>query len=776
ENSGNLRTTDDLVANWTFSDDDADLQVQFYIWWYKNGIIQPSLNNSKIVNAGNTTKDQAWKFELVVYDGEENSTLSTLSPPIQILNTAPEAFGVSITSNPNTTTQLVASWTFNDVDSDSQVSYLIRWYKGGILQPSMNDSTTVSSSITTKGEEWNFTLQVYDGEDYSTTYNSSSVAILNSIPTVSGLTITSSPYNTTDLETSWTFVDDDSGDNQADYYIRWYKDNALQTNLDNKTTVEAANTTKGEQWNFTLQVFDGESWSIIYNSSITVILNSVPTITGLTTFNKTTNVLDTDTLEITYIYFDPDLDSEGSPIVYWYKNNVSGSYYIQSKDNHTILYSTDTSDGDFWYYKISVHDGITYSNNHTSIGVSINFVNGKPEALNVQIISDLYTTDDLVGNYVYSDPTENHSEAGTLYSWYWYNSSSGKYELQHAYNNTLTLPASATAKGDQWKFSVRPKDGLDFGNWTNSSVVTIINSKPTVSDLTLTFNPYNITDLLISWSFEDNDTGDNQDDYYLRWYKDGENQSHLDNKTIVEATNTTKGEVWNYTLQVYDGESWSIVYNSTSTTILNTAPTVSEIGIQNAASLLTVDNLIANWTFNDLDLDNQDDYNISWFKNGEIQGELNNTITVGADNTTKGEFWKFTLQVHDGENWSIIYTSQTISILNTAPEASNVDLTSNPFTTDDLVATWEYNDNDSDSQISWLICWYKDGFLQSSLNDSETVSSSLTTKGEDWNYTLQVFDGSNYSIVYNSPIITILNSLPIASGLTITLTPYNTTN
>ncbi|MHA2335107.1 MAG: DUF2341 domain-containing protein, partial [Candidatus Hodarchaeales archaeon] len=503
ENSGNLRTTDDLLANWTFSDLDADSQVAFYILWYKNGILQPLLNNTQTVAAGNTSKDQSWYFTLVVHDGEENSSLYTLSPPVQILNAAPTATGVTITANPNTTSQLEADWTFNDDDSgDVEISYLVRWYEGGILQPALNDSKTVSSSLTTKGEEWNFTLQVFDGEDYSIVYNSSTVTILNSPPTVSGLTITSNPYNITDLETSWTFVDDDSGDGQADYYIRWYKDKALQSQLDNKTTIGAANTTKGEQWNFTLQVFDGESWSIIYNSSIAEILNSAPTIIGSATFNKTISVLETDTLNITYSYYDPDFDSEVSPIIYWYKNNASGSYYIQSKDNHTILYSTDTSDGDFWYYKIRVNDGITYSNNYTSIGVPINFVNGKPEALNVQIISGLYTTDDLLGSYVYSDPTENHSEAGTLYAWYWFNSSSGKYELQHAYNDTLTLPAIATAKGDQWKFSVRPKDGLSYSvDWFNSSAVTILNTLPTASGLILTSNPYNTTNLVANWTF-----------------------------------------------------------------------------------------------------------------------------------------------------------------------------------------------------------------------------------------------------------------------------------
>ncbi|MHA2334669.1 MAG: hypothetical protein ACXAEU_21760 [Candidatus Hodarchaeales archaeon] len=779
ENTGNLYTDSNLVANWTFSDVDEDSQVEFYIWWYKNGIIQTSLNDSKIVNAGNTTKDQAWKFDLVVYDGEDNSSLYSLSPPVQILNTAPTTTGESITSNPNTTSQLEADWTFDDDDTgDVEISYLIRWYKGGILQPALNDSDTVSSSLTSKGEEWNYTLQVFDGEDYSIVYNSSTVTILNLAPTVSGLTITSTPYNTTDLEASWTFVDDDSGDSQTDFYIRWYKDNVIQSSLDNKTTVEAANTTKGEQWNFTLQVFDGENWSVIYNSSITDILNSAPIITGTATFNKTVNVLETDTLNITYVYYDSDLDGEGSAIVYWYKNNASGSYYIQSKDDHTILYSTDTTDGDFWYYILRVIDGFDYSSNYTSIGVSINFVNGKPEALNVQITSDLYTTDDLVGSYVYSDPAENHSEAGTLYAWYWFNSSSGKFKLQHAYNNTLTLPWDATSKGDQWKFSVRPKDGLNYSDsWYNSSAVTILNTLPTASGLILTSNPYNTTNLVANWTFADIDA-DSQADYYIRWYKDNVLQSQLDNKTTVEAANTTKGEVWNYTLQVQDGEGWSTVYNSDNTTVLNTVPAATDLTL--TTNPYTTTDLVADWTFSDpVDSDSQDNYTVRWYKNGELQVDLNDTVTIKAGNTTKGENWKFYLQVHDGDAWSITYISTTVSILNTAPEASNVDLTTSPSTTDDLVADWIPSDVDGDDVVgsgTYLIRWYKGGVLQDILNDSITVAASLTVKGEEWNYTLQVFDGSDHSIVYDSPTITILNSVPTASGLTITSNTYNTTN
>ncbi|MHA2033504.1 MAG: hypothetical protein ACW99Q_29390, partial [Candidatus Kariarchaeaceae archaeon] len=92
---------------------------------------------------------------------------------------------------------------------------------------------------------------------------------------------------------------------------------------------------------------------------------------------------------------------------------------------------------------------------------------------------------------------------------------------------------------------------------------------------------------------------------------------------------------------------------------------------------------------------------------------------------------------------------------------SNLGITTNPKTTDDLVASWDYNDNDGDTQnTSWIIHWYKDGNLQSAYDNLTTVDSSATTKGEVWNYTLQVYDGANYSVVYSSTTTVIINSAP----------------
>ena len=107
----------------------------------------------------------------------------------------------------------MASWTYNDIDGDTEsTNWIVLWYKNGILQISLNDSVTISSSLTSKNENWHFTLQVYDGNTHSVLYTSTNVSILNTAPSASNIGITSNPKTSEDLTASWTFYDLDSDD------------------------------------------------------------------------------------------------------------------------------------------------------------------------------------------------------------------------------------------------------------------------------------------------------------------------------------------------------------------------------------------------------------------------------------------------------------------------------------------------------------------------------------------------------------------------------------
>jgi len=94
--------------------------------------------------------------------------------------------------------------------------------------------------------------------------------------------------------------------------------------------------------------------------------------------------------------------------------------------------------------------------------------NTPPEASNLAIApSSAQTTDDLVGSYDYYD-ADGDSESGSEIRWY----KDGL--LQTDYNDTLTVPSSATSVGEEWHFTVKPSDGEDSGTLKTSPTVTIV--------------------------------------------------------------------------------------------------------------------------------------------------------------------------------------------------------------------------------------------------------------------------------------------------------------
>ncbi|MHA2334741.1 MAG: DUF2341 domain-containing protein, partial [Candidatus Hodarchaeales archaeon] len=809
ENSANLRTADNLVANWTFNDVDGDSQAVFYIIWYANGLLQPLLNNTMVVGGGNTSKGQSWYFKLIVNDGTVNSSTdwntAFSSPSALILNTMPIADNVTITQNPRANDSLSAGWDFDDDDDDSEISAEIRWYKNGVLETSYNDQSTISSTETSKGETWNFTLRVFDGEDYSIQYNSTPTIILNTAPSATSISLSSGTNRSDeDLVASWTFDDIDAGDVQLAFNLTWYI-NGSYAGIFNGTVTEqgsiytaileySGNLTRDDEWNFIVQVHDGMDWSSSYNSTTVTILNAKSTIIGVATFNVTQNVNTTNDLEIKYTYFDNDGDSEGTPTIYWY---VNGTYY-EGKDGHDKLFSSDTGKGDTWSYVIRLHDGYEYSENITSQPVDIAFINNLPSALFLNITftsSNNNTLDDLIADYTFSDPDSGQYEYGSIIVWYLNRSGTEEVKYNYTLNlderiANLTISASETQKGDQWWFSVLVKDGTSFtAEWKNSTLVTILNSLPTVSSHIITSTPkegYTTDNLTASWTFDDNDTLDKNNydygsDFNINWYKDGVHQAGLNNKTLIENGNTTKGEYWNYTL--WDGEAWSIQYNSSTIEILNTAPTAINVNIENGGNLRTNNVLKVNWTFVDVDIiDAEQAFNITWYKfvstSYVVQSNLYNKTVVEAGNTSRFDSWKFSLHVFDGGNWSITYYSAPIQILNTAPEIDGVvTIIATSFTRgNDLTVVYDYIDADDNSSESGTeIRWYKNNVLQPALNDLLIVPGNYVFKDDTWNVSVRVSDGFDFSNMVNSTVYTINNTAPVVTSAEILYTGSLTT-
>ena len=165
------------------------------------------------------------------------------------------------------------------------------------------------------------------------------------------------------------------------------------------------------------------------------------------------------------------------------------------------------------------------------------------------------------------------------------------------------LTSENTSKGQNWSCKIIPYDSFSYGTSKNSSNITILNTAPNATTVNLTssdsLNRTNGT-LTGTWTFNDDDSTDSEQNNETKWYKNGAIQNNLTNLTSINSGNTTKEDNWTFSIRVNDGTDWSNFENSSQLTITNTAPntttpTLNSTSINNH----TTDNLTCHFTIND---------------------------------------------------------------------------------------------------------------------------------------------------------------------------------
>jgi hypothetical protein len=728
----NPRTSDDLTANYDYHDADGDNETGSTIRWYKNGELQENLNDMVTVGAGNTTKGEFWKFTVQVFDGEAWSIIYT-SQTVSILNSAPTISNFDFSPvDPKTDDDLSISYDFNDDDNgDLEFGTIIRWYRNNVLQSTYNDSVTVDKALIVKGDIWNVSIKVSDGNNYSTWLNNS-ITILNTAPTV--VDFTTMIYipeggltNTSTLVANWEEQDAD-GDTITDQFIRWYYyDNetditpSLVSSLSNCTVVQPGNTTKHQKWYFEILLFDGEDWSSSWKSAMLITIgNSEPRVDNIVLTGGTTT---TDDIVLTYSFYDADGDIEsteiewtiihtGNPIFETVTvtgnatNPIKGtatlsSSFITAGDLIWVVITPDDNDGAIDINGQVVSVNLPGSNVRVIVGNTPPVITGPPTILadhpnGTTIYSSIYS---IYVNYtaLVVDIDAGESDAvydvneelndnicyatvsriiGAGYRWYKYDDSSGEWELQEGLTSSFIDPYYLH-RDDQWMASVRPRDIYGYyGAWVNSTPATIGNSLPLITDITWnTENPQTGEDLEVSYVYDDYD-GDPEGLSKIQWFVN--NGTHAieiisnENMTILTRDNYNKSDLIFIIITPHDGDGYGFQFNSTTftglITIINTAPEV-------------------------------------------IASKINDHI-----NTT--------------------------------------------YTTDDLVLSWSYNDADGDPEVnqSVIIHWFTSGEYHPEHDNLSVIPSTETAKGQNWQARFKVFDNHEYSCEVFSPILYIANS------------------
>ena len=179
----------------------------------------------------------------------------------------------------------------------------------------------------------------------------------------------------------------------------------------------------------------------------------------------------------------------------WYDNGVEN---VSVRNLRTVP-SDLLVPGYQWQFTVRPNDGVAFSlAAYPSQTVTI--LNRPPQAAALAILpSNPDTGDDLEAKFSVSDP-ENDPVQVTIR---WYRNSVEQNQLK----NLTIIPSSATFVGDQWYFTVLPNDGYVNGLLATSPTVTIANTPPSVTSLSvdgaLLPSQVNNSNPTIAWTYDD---------------------------------------------------------------------------------------------------------------------------------------------------------------------------------------------------------------------------------------------------------------------------------
>lgn len=206
----------------------------------------------------------------------------------------------------------------------------------------------------------------------------------------------------------------------------------------------------------------------------------------------------------------------------------------------------------------------------TSSGTAqVEFVNVPPQASNAVVTPSMPRSNEpLALTYDYDDINMD-PESGTLIRW------QRNAEVIQMFNDMTSVAAGATRRGDIWRATITPGDGIDLGAPINSNEVTIGNTPPEASSLEIQFRPAMVlrtgTPLTAFYAYTDVDL-DPEGPSELRWFVDGAERNDLFGLTEIDGAEVIKGQEWVFTLLPSDNIEFGALQTSAAVVVQNTAP------------------------------------------------------------------------------------------------------------------------------------------------------------------------------------------------------------
>ncbi len=274
-----------------------------------------------------------------------------------------------------------------------------------------------------------------------------------------------------------------------------------------------------------------------------------------------------------------DADGGDTLTAVWtiYKDDVNqtalhGSMVV-TNGTETLIYtiaSGNTTKDEVWIGEVYCNDATVSSSSANTTSRTI--LNSLPVIGNPTLNDSTPETDDTL---LCTNGTVTDADGDSI-TWYyrWYNTG---VLIAGQILSTLGLDIAGLDKGDTIKCSTIASDGTANATaWTNSTEATIQNTTPTTTTPTLnpSANIYKTTTPITCNNASVSDADDDTITWYYQWYVDD-----VKNVTTQTITNTSysRDDIVLCEIIASDDTANSTAYNSSSVTILNTAPTTPDI-------------------------------------------------------------------------------------------------------------------------------------------------------------------------------------------------------
>ena len=305
----------------------------------------------------------------------------------------------------------------------------------------------------------------------------------------------------------------------------------------------------------------------------------------------------------------------------------------------------------------------------------------------------------------------------------------------------------------------------DSHGLSSSDILSLnINGVPTQPTLSLSPSPAQSLDNISALASGSVDPEGSPVTYNYEWFVNGATAGIT--TPILDASNTSKGEVWKVVVTPTDGISDGIPVES-SLQVINTTPTISNTAITPNTNVVTSTSLTCSATIFDPDETTTDTY--TWTVNGQTIGS-GTTINLTNSIVSPGDSVSCTIQSTDGSG-ATAQTQETIVVDNQPPSISSTAITSQTgFYADGTINCQSiYADNDNDN-LTATYTWTNTTVGNIIGTDAVlTLTPLIAAPNDTIECQIAVNDG-NGGTDYAVESIVVLNSDPTIDSLTITPT------